>query len=195
MIILSVASRAEAWIETRAARSIWKGAWVASRAEAWIETRIVIGALALELRVASRAEAWIETVHGECPARVARSPPARRRGSKHRVALELQRKSTSPPARRRGSKPAACCSMRAAACRLPRGGVDRNIAEARAAGLVPLVASRAEAWIETIHKPGQRNDDRVASRAEAWIETVFGRGRAVAGSVASRAEAWIETRC
>ena len=33
-----VASRAEAWIETKTMNDIWQDALVASRAEAWIET-------------------------------------------------------------------------------------------------------------------------------------------------------------
>ncbi len=58
------------------------GLTVASRAEAWIETFVSRG-LYLTMTVASRAEAWIETsiscchLHGNV-----RSPPVRRRGLK-----------------------------------------------------------------------------------------------------------------
>ena len=56
----SVASRAEAWIETRGNQGPRVAADVASRAEAWIETS---GGNKgdPETTVASRAEAWIET--------------------------------------------------------------------------------------------------------------------------------------
>ena len=78
-------------------------------------------------------------------------------------------------------------------CRLPRGGVDRNTragAEGVAGG---LVASRAEAWIETATTIYAIAASEVASRAEAWIETCIQSGGAACGRVASRAEAWIET--
>ena len=78
------------------------------------------------------------------------------------------------------------------------------------------VASRAEAWIETVVTTAHRPRCWVASRAEAWIETVWhepttaqftsppvrrrglklhrtGQNRHQI-DVASRAEAWIETR-
>ena len=34
------------------------------------------------------------------------------------------------------------------------------------------VASRADAWIETVYLVQYTEDDRVASRADAWIETL-----------------------
>ena len=37
--------------------------------------------------------------------------------------------------------------------------------------LLELVASRAEAWIETLKICMTRGECKVASRAEAWIET------------------------
>ena len=76
------------------------------------------------------------------------------------------------------------------------------------------VASRADAWIETMPVKGtcgitlsrpartrglkQREIQRagiayVASRADAWIETNLGKVLFSVGSVASRADAWIET--
>ena len=56
------------------------------------------------------------------------------------------------------------------------------------------VASRAEAWIETLKTGGQKQIPCfVASRAEAWIETLEGLYEAALILVASRAEAWIET--
>ena len=56
-----------------------------------------------------------------------------------------------------------------------------------------MVASRAEAWIETRESPLGRIRWKVASRAEAWIETFFLSKARSPGLVASRAEAWIET--
>ena len=55
-----VASRAEAWIETRRGRGRLLSLEVASRAEAWIETSLQM-LRRLSPPVASRAEAWIET--------------------------------------------------------------------------------------------------------------------------------------
>ncbi len=43
------------------------------------------------------------------------------------------------------------------------------------------------------HSYERRDDFDVASRAEAWIETVLKRFFALLEVVASRAEAWIET--
>ena len=56
-----VASRAEAWIETRDGESGRRLAGVASRAEAWIETEY-LPRWRGTVWVASRAEAWIETL-------------------------------------------------------------------------------------------------------------------------------------
>ena len=81
---MPVASRVEAWIETRS-RLTYEGirqsppAWrrglkrllwrvkttpqrVASRVEAWIETALVASCQVSHLPVASRVEAWIETL-------------------------------------------------------------------------------------------------------------------------------------
>ena len=59
--------------------------------------------------------------------------------------------------------------------RLPCGGVDRNLTTtALSSGC--LVASRAEAWIETRYGIGRGCWMSVASRAEAWIETKSGGG-------------------
>ncbi len=79
---VGIASRAEAWIETRLTASSAMVSPVASRAEAWIETPQTAAKWALEF-VASRAEAWIETVcfFGDIRRR-ALSPPVRRRGLK-----------------------------------------------------------------------------------------------------------------
>ena len=55
------------------------------------------------------------------------------------------------------------------------------------------VASRAEAWIETGNRDRQREIRSVASRAEAWIETYWNAKLKRLVHVASRAEAWIET--
>ena len=56
-----------------------------------------------------------------------------------------------------------------------------------------LVASRAEAWIETGGRSRMRMEEDVASRAEAWIETRMHCIARNSQQVASRAEAWIET--
>ena len=55
-----VASRAEAWIETKPFTEDNATVTVASRAEAWIET-IITAQKRAKTVVASRAEAWIET--------------------------------------------------------------------------------------------------------------------------------------
>src|SRR5258706_1830724 len=59
--------------------------------------------------------------------------------------------------------------------RLPRGGVDRNTF-GRVLAALDLVASRAEAWIETCSRIATISRGFVASRAEAWIETFIGAG-------------------
>ena len=56
-----------------------------------------------------------------------------------------------------------------------------------------VVASRAEAWIETHLLAERVLKGLVASRAEAWIETAKRRPLWLGRRVASRAEAWIET--
>ena len=58
---------------------------------------------------------------------------------------------------------------------------------------IDLVASRAEAWIETDNREAPPRAIRVASRAEAWIETLPSKLAAATSAVAYRAEAWIET--
>ena len=144
------------------------------------------------LGVASRAEAWIETAH------------KRRNGVERLVAS----------ARRRGSKCTACPPNLGKLRRLPRGGVDRNTpptpAGAQGSHRLPrggvdrnrgqrydpmhhVVASRAEAWIETTRTVTASISRLVASRAEAWIETPCSASAAASPRGASRAEAWIET--
>jgi len=59
--------------------------------------------------------------------------------------------------------------------------------------LLPPVAPRAGAWIETVAIAGTRAVSWVAPRAGAWIETWYGIDRAVGREVAPRAGAWIET--
>ena len=164
------------------------------------------------------------------------SPPARRRGSKPIAARTPGAGRSSPPARRRGSKRRRATEAPEGERRLPRGGVGRNtlivVGAAHTTGRLPrggvgrnknmkaqawwsIVASRAEAWVETSRRARRRRSIRVASRAEAWVETaaksdpittppcrlprggvgrngVGGRG-ACGAAVASRAEAWVET--
>ena len=79
---------------------------------------------------------------------------------------------TSPPVRRRGLK-------------LVKGHAWKTAV---------LVASRAEAWIETACPKPSCRSPVVASRAEAWIETGHAGQLCLGVYVASRAEAWIETR-
>ena len=55
-----------------------------------------------------------------------------------------------------------------------------------------VVASLAEAWIETQWIRRDPNGFPVASLAEAWIETYMQRKRDANVTVASLAEAWIE---
>ena len=103
-------------------------AQVASRAEAWVET-LPASESCRVLKVASRAEAWVETVILSVlyvPAR--KSPPARRRGLKRETANQSVMRTRSPPARRRGLK-----HLR----------VKRYLR-------ADVVASRAEAWVETV---------------------------------------------
>ncbi len=76
--------------------------------------------------------------------------------------------------------------------RLPRGGVDRNLASiASRTGLssrLPLGGVDRNALIRVSLPPRI-----VASHAEAWIETRANLAIAHARGVASHAEAWIET--
>ena len=55
------------------------------------------------------------------------------------------------------------------------------------------VASRAEAWVETVDGLDALLGRLVASRAEAWVETALLRVPGGGVIVASRAEAWVET--
>ena len=143
-----VASLAEAWIETSARRCCALWGLVASLAEAWIETtRKSRGSRSTV--VASLAEAWIETPMscGSRPAMRRRLP----RGGVDRNAASRICDGHCPG-------------------RLPRGGVDRN-SNSNAQHRNALVASLAEAWIETRNASGGSSTGRVASLAEAWIET------------------------
>src|SRR5262245_8891027 len=79
-----------------------------------------------------------------------KSPPARRRGSKHVGERVWKLGKGSPPARRRGSKLERGVADRPRDRRLPRGGVDRNTVQVFNSSSA-AVASRAEAWIETFH--------------------------------------------
>ena len=84
----------------------------------------------------------------------------------------------SPPARRRGSKPVHSANTLPPSRRLPRGGVDRNYHAARHARHDP-VASRAEAWIETIpptitarawrSPPARRRGSKLGTRPDGRI--------------------------
>ncbi len=56
-----------------------------------------------------------------------------------------------------------------------------------------MVASHAEAWIETAYRSLPVTADGVASHAEAWIETPEPPDLLGSARVASHAEAWIET--
>ena len=87
--------------------------------------------------------------------------------------LKEEGEALSPPMRRRGLK-------------LSFGHVGSYSA---------LVASHAEAWIETQSVAKPLESRLVASHAEAWIETGLRPSSLDSGMVASHAEAWIETLC
>ena len=101
------------------------------------------------MRVASLAEAWIETFCHHPLTEIGRSPPSRRRGLKLRFCDALSRRSESPPSRRRGLKHV----------------------EPQFFYNLFMVASLAEAWIETGPMLWVERTPKVASLAEAWIET------------------------
>src|SRR5690606_23104170 len=76
--------------------------------------------------------------------------------------------------------------------RLPRGGVDRNLALIREQYQAE-VASRVEAWIETARR---RSGHRPRGSPPAWRRGSKPRSPCPivrTGQVASRVEAWIET--
>ena len=79
---LSVASRADAWIETASVLEGGGSGAVASRADAWIETPSG-KATDSDSAVASRADAWIETLCLMSLILLHLSRPARTRGLKH----------------------------------------------------------------------------------------------------------------
>ena len=134
-----------------------------------INTNIII----LNL-VASFAEAWIETMSSD---RVSlsnlTSPPSRRRGSKPFTPANGDDVTLSPPSRRRGSKRAQTANFpKSRQGRLLRGGVDRNF---RHVNLPPT----RRASPPSRRRGSKRSNTRltrlsrlVASFAEAWIETV-----------------------
>mgnify|MGYP001023666403 CR=1 FL=1 len=149
MTLIDVASRAEAWIETRRRPQPGPSTAVASRAEAWIETS---AAKPTHWRrgVASRAEAWIETpASAPCWAWTRPSPPARRRGLKHEYMILYFDIMSSPPARRRGLKPTRSAAARRFARSPPARRRGLKPAVGGGGGGLAGVASRAEAWIET----------------------------------------------
>ena len=136
-----------------------------------VDRNIMTTTCAKAERVASRAEAWIETSSGRTSGPPSGSPPARRRGSKRLSPRDVEAGPLSPPARRRGSKHGPLCAGHGHDGRLPRGGVDRNFSYFPDPEGKAVVASRAEAWIETGRAAWFVPVHRVASRAEAWIET------------------------
>ena len=108
--------------------------------------------MAFSAPVASFAEAWIETsfdmamFDGVAPSRLLRGGVDRNPFLKRVLAL----RAVSPPSRRRGSKQRDFAEpFRCAPGRLLRGGVDRNSAIASPGARGAVVASFAEAWIET----------------------------------------------
>ena len=104
-------------------------------------------------------------------ARIAGSPLAQRRGSKQLLSNAKRKGNVSPLAQRRGSKRAR----------------TREVHQAPASPLAQRRGSKLMAG-------GRRHrKTAVASRTEAWIETRARRRRLIAGRVASRTEAWIET--
>ena len=126
-----VASRGEAWIETGSGRRNLQGFWsppagrrgskqmtladdagftrVASRGEAWIETAAP-SPCAMVRMVASRGEAWIET-NWSCAGLLVGAVASRGEAWIETAVFTSTRRHVS--------------------CRLPRGGVDRNIVPKR----------------------------------------------------------------
>ena len=121
---------------------------VASRADAWIETCFSLNKHRPGI-VASRADAWIETITCMNQAIQLQSRPARTRGLKLLGVDAVVKGSLSRPARTRGLK------------------LHRELCPGHR-----VVASRADAWIETVRVPRMYSMVEVASRADAWIETM-----------------------
>ena len=122
---------------------------VASRADAWIETYVLRSfSDSLESRPARTRGLKLEKVRAQVADEASR--PARTRGLKQHPERQLHRKDSSRPARTRGLKRAGIClcvnsdKSRPARTRgLKHRGRQR-------AGLRRVVASRADAWIETL---------------------------------------------
>ncbi len=203
--VASVASLAEAWVETTTSTTTAVNRGVASLAEAWVETHRG-SAQRGRKHVASLAEAWVETRSqletqerrlgrlprggvgrnfnmGAVRQPMKESPPSRRRGSKRDIGFALDGRELSPPSRRRGSKHRRC----------------------ELGDLRDGVASLAEAWVETYICDREDTCSRsrlprggvgrnvkagavrvlrrvVASLAEAWVETHYRRHRRVSSS-------------
>ena len=144
--------------------------------------------------VASRAEAWIETIlQRQRRPKSSPSPPVRRRGLKLSVAGMRTAKVRSPPVRRRGLKlqTGAKHGENFLSPPVRRRGLkhESNPPLADVPSSPPV--RRRGLKPEFGHKPSMKKI--VASRAEAWIETGLGQPCRKRYLVASRAEAWIET--
>ena len=146
VIVASVTSYAEVWIE------IW-----------WWSTRC------RHSYVTSYAEVWIEIGMLIAIARRKMSPPTRRCGLKFSCCQMLKDMEKSPPTRRCGLKLEEIESMEYPAGHLLRGGVDWNgISESSKAPIG--VTSYAEVWIEICTDVLTWSSVFVTSYAEVWIE-------------------------
>ena len=148
-LLILVAPRAGAWIETSTLGLGLDSEAVAPRAGAWIETKVKHKKLNDRL-VAPRAGAWIETrMTITQPTNWSRSHPVRVRGLKLAANFADTERGWSHPVRVRGLKPLH---------------TPCNLSETE-------VAPRAGAWIETKIARHHTTKGVVAPRAGAWIET------------------------
>ena len=151
-----------------------RGGRVASRAEAWVETTMAAGATASRRSPPARRRGS-KRAAPPAPGATAASPPARRRGSKHDAGIPGVVVPESPPARRRGSKRPRAQFVGGARRSPPARRRGSKLGQPDVQRRAALVASRAEAWVETSICRYWRNVNVVASRAEAWVETRPGR--------------------
>ena len=143
---------------------------VASRADAWIETRSGYSREPRP-RVASRADAWIETRCASACSRSRTSRPARTRGLKHYQEDVYINVCLSRPARTRGLKLGELGRISGVCWSRPARTRGLKPKHLKTRHFPKKVASRADAWIETATVAMSLSLQAVASRADAWIET------------------------
>ena len=103
LLLISVAPRTGAWIETLIWFSSFRQAEVAPRTGAWIETQRFLEAF-VGSRVAPRTGAWIETLINLLNTGGSNVAPRTGAWIETPPALALNRLARSPPARGRGLK-------------------------------------------------------------------------------------------